>query len=720
MKKRLVILFATFLFLTNISYSQAPTQEEIQRYNLYYNNGVSYLKNKRYSSAIVEFKKVLRYQPNDAAVKEALCTSYLARADYFLNEEKNPKKAINDLRSALFYMKYWNSDQNTPKLSNMINSTLNSLVTLEKKHEGNLSATQRLQRAKDLRVQGELPAAGYILMSISNNSQYAKEANETAGDIFKTLNNPLEALKCYREAINADKKNAKLHFKYAVILDEANNQDAAIEEYSLALKYGEKNPELLDILENLWRSRTINNPNDTQAYINMGTVLQTKGDLAGAKAQYLKALSINPNDKTAILNLSSLYIAQGSASQAIALYDKLLAKNPNNIEIIKYKAAAYEAQKNYKNALLQYQAILDINPDNQDAKAAISDIIANKFTPEEKYNYMLLQANSNPQNYDLQYAYAYEMHKQKRYDEAISYYKKALSLNPRREETYINIAQIYALKNDFDNALLTLNKGIANIPYSAQLLKEKDELEASQAGQVWENATKFYEQKDYKTALANYLKIQNQTPEVQLAIAACYWELKDYKNAIIYYEKYLQKEPKNEEVLYLCAMSYDELGNEAKSVEILNKILSINPQNENAKQALLALKENQNAKNLDNAISMYEKKQYKESLALLDKVLEEDNKNYYAYYYKGLALEEEKNLPKAIENYKAAIANNGDFSPAYYSYALALDNSEKYQEAVTYYDKYLELRLKEGTQDEYSKFAKERVAQLREFLNSKQ
>ena len=180
------------------------------------------------------------------------------------------------------------------------------------------------------------------------------------------------------------------------------------------------------------------------------------------------------------------------------------------------------------------------------------------------------------------------------------------------------------------------------------------------------------------------------------------------------------KEPKNEEVLYLCAMSYDELGNEAKSVEILNKILSINPQNENAKQALLALKENQNAKNLDNAISMYEKKQYKESLALLDKVLEEDNKNYYAYYYKGLALEEEKNLPKAIENYKAAIANNGDFSPAYYSYALALDNSEKYQEAVTYYDKYLELRLKEGTQDEYSKFAKERVAQLREFLNSKQ
>ena len=95
---------------------------------------------------------------------------------------------------------------------------------------------------------------------------------------------------------------------------------------------------------------------------------------------------------------------------AIGQYNKLLAKNPNDIEIINYKAAAYEAQKDYKNALAQYKAILAIKPDDNNAKNAIADIVANKFTPEQKYDYMMLEANSNPQNYDLQYAYAYEMH----------------------------------------------------------------------------------------------------------------------------------------------------------------------------------------------------------------------------------------------------------------------------------------------------------------------
>ena len=96
MRKRLIVAFAAMMFFTNLTYAQQPTQEEIQKYNLYFNNGVSYLKNKRYSSAIVEFKKVLRFQPYDATVRQSLCSAYLARAQYYLDEEKNPKKAITD------------------------------------------------------------------------------------------------------------------------------------------------------------------------------------------------------------------------------------------------------------------------------------------------------------------------------------------------------------------------------------------------------------------------------------------------------------------------------------------------------------------------------------------------------------------------------------------------------------------------------------------------
>ena len=718
MKKLPVAAVACMLFFANIAYAAQPTQEEIQKYNLYFNNGVSYLKNKKYSSAIIEFKKVLRFQPYDSTVRQSLCSAYLARADYYLNEEKNGKKALNDLKSALFYMKYWENEQNPPQLASMVNSTQNSLAALQKKYEGNLNAQQKFQNAKNLRAQGELPAAAYDFMTIKDKN-IEKDALEQAGDIFKALNNKGGAIECYRNALKYDEKSAKLHFKYAVILDEVNNEDAAAQEYNLALKYGEKNPELLDVLENLWRSRALNNPNDAQAYINLGTVYQMKGDYASAKNQYLKALNLAPNDRTAILNLASLYIAQGMHTMAVGQYDKLLAQNPNDTEIIKYKAAAYEAQKDYKNALAQYKAILAIKPDDNSAKNAIADIVANKFTPEQKYAYMLLEANSNPQNYDLQYAYAYEMHKQKKYEDAVTFYKRAMALNPKKQENYINIAQIYTLQNNYDAALDILNKGIEQIPYGAELLTLKDTLLKSQAGKTYETASKMYETQNYKGALENYLKINPQTPEVQLAIANCYYEMKDYTNAVLYYEKVLQKEPKNKDVLYVCAMSYNELKNSAKALELLNRIIAINPSDATANEAIKAIKEANTAQDLENAIAKYEQKDFESALSLLNKVLSQNQKNTYALYYKGLIFEEQKNQKEANVQFKLAIDSDNNFALAYYSYALGLDNLEKYQDAINNYDKFLELKAKEGVNDEYTKFAQDRVKQLREFLNTK-
>ena len=223
------------LFLSGFSLAaDRPSREDIQKYNLYYNNGVSHLKNKRDTSAITEFKKVLRFQPFDDTVRQSLCSAYLARAAYYINEEKNPKKAIADLKSALFYMKFWGDEQNLTN-PHMASSTMSNLASLQRRHEANMTPSQKFQNAKTLRAQGELPAAAYDFLTLKNNSQYAKPANENAGDIFKALNNSLKAIECYREALKAEPEDAKLHFKYAVILDEANNQESAAEEDNLAL-----------------------------------------------------------------------------------------------------------------------------------------------------------------------------------------------------------------------------------------------------------------------------------------------------------------------------------------------------------------------------------------------------------------------------------------------------------------------------------------------------
>ena len=66
----------------------------------HYNAGQEFLTQSQYSSAIVEFRKALRINFMDNSARIGLINSYLARATYYANQEKNYDKSANDFRSA--------------------------------------------------------------------------------------------------------------------------------------------------------------------------------------------------------------------------------------------------------------------------------------------------------------------------------------------------------------------------------------------------------------------------------------------------------------------------------------------------------------------------------------------------------------------------------------------------------------------------------------------
>ena len=111
--KKALFLLVLMLLLSPCTF--AYTNDNPERVNIYYNNGVTYFKDKKYSSAILEFKKVIRQRPYDKTVQNALAMAYLARAQYYIDSEKAYKKAINDLRSALTYLKYWDGAPDSSK-----------------------------------------------------------------------------------------------------------------------------------------------------------------------------------------------------------------------------------------------------------------------------------------------------------------------------------------------------------------------------------------------------------------------------------------------------------------------------------------------------------------------------------------------------------------------------------------------------------------------------
>ena len=61
----------------------------------------------QYSSAITQFKNAIRQNPSDYESRIALINAYSSRAAYYYNTSKDYQKALNDSRSALFYIKYF-------------------------------------------------------------------------------------------------------------------------------------------------------------------------------------------------------------------------------------------------------------------------------------------------------------------------------------------------------------------------------------------------------------------------------------------------------------------------------------------------------------------------------------------------------------------------------------------------------------------------------------
>ena len=86
-------LLGTVCFLVLLSAPAPVFSASTGMFAQYYNSAQSYLAQGQYSSAIVDFRKALRINYLDNSARIGLINSYLARATYYANQEKNYAKA---------------------------------------------------------------------------------------------------------------------------------------------------------------------------------------------------------------------------------------------------------------------------------------------------------------------------------------------------------------------------------------------------------------------------------------------------------------------------------------------------------------------------------------------------------------------------------------------------------------------------------------------------
>ena len=673
----------------------------------HYNAGQNYLMSSQYSSSIVEFRKALRINYLDNSARIGLINAYLARATYYANQDKNYDKAANDFRSALFYLKiYPNKEQTVQNSAGMIASATENLNQCLKVISFDSTPSGRYKRGEELRAMGNLSAAAYEFSRATQGDKMASDANMQVADLLKLLGNEPRSADYYKIALDLNPNNGVLRMKYARTLDKLGRYDDAVSQYNEALANSKGDMEVLYALERIYLKKLAVTPSDAELNANLGAIKQAQGDYETALSYYGKAEQINPSNITTRLNVGTLFQQRKEYQKAIQSYDSVLTLYPNNTQALLYKAQVFKEMGDNKTALNLYKRILAIDPNNAGAKAEISGAMKDALSPSEYIAYL----NQNGTDEEI-YEYAYKLHQDNKIDDAISGYKAVISKNASNVDAYVNLAICYASKDDYNNAINTLNAAKAKFPTNNLVLKTLQSVQNDSVSTKLAAASSSFDNKDYKKAIQQYLAINPATEDSMLGVASSYQALNDFNSAIEYYKKAEQINPKNAEIPYYIGYLYSEQQNWSLAETYLKKAVGLNP-NSDAKELLTYVVQNGSVGILNEGIDLFEKNNFQTAMLKFNDVIKKDAQNAYAYYYRALIYDEQKQPKLAINDYLNVLKYSNEFPIANYMVAVDYDSLNNYKEAYKYYQKFISSYT---TDDEYLKYAKTRMGELKAY-----
>lgn len=499
-----------------------------------------------------------------------------------------------------------------------------------------------------------------------------------------------------------------------------------------------RNKDMLDEAESL-ALNILKDSKENNATNNLNKIYYELAAIQYDKCQFEKALEyINRGIEEFSYNEDNFYF-RAATYRCLKKYD-LAIKDYDTI-IVKYKtddywfptlkkAEIYEEVDNLNKALELYKEVLKIDPENRSVNNSIGEIYEkldddtnalkyfNRQLEVEESNYYyinrgLLYARNNKfeeakadyesameLNPENPYAYnnlGYLYQKIKKFEEAIPYYQQAIEKGKERRDPrfYNNLADCYIGLENNEMALKCYDDGIELLAYEsslyynkAKLLKKiklyNEAIEVYKKGMELEDADleDYYDEisdtykmmEEYDNSLCwakKVIEVNSNSKYGYKNIGDIYNEIEDYKSAVKYFKLQIKVDNNSAINYLLLAEAYNEL-----SKNILARM------------------------NFKTALEKFQKVK---------------NKTAHEYCnigacYNGLKETSEafKNLEKSINIEVCRYCDYKGCYEGYYEFGRAFELEKKYEEALKYYKKALEL----NEDDKTTKKAIERIENL--------
>lgn len=203
-------------------------------------------------------------------------------------------------------------------------------------------------------------------------------------------------------------------------------------------------------------------PKLARAHYALGNALAETGDSNGAQSQFSEGARLDPQNPLMFEALGLFYASRRQYDQALDAYSKALSAQPKFFPALMARGDAFAAMGQWDKAVGEYEAALKLVPELADAYAKMGMVYERKSDVNKAE-----EAYLNAIKLDHKQAAAYnnlawlEAQRKARLDEALSWAKRALELQPGDTTFQDTLGWVYRARGELSQAATVLQKTVA-------------------------------------------------------------------------------------------------------------------------------------------------------------------------------------------------------------------------------------------------------------------
>ena len=357
------------------------------------------------------------------------------------------------------------------------------------------------------------------------------------------------ALESTQEALKKDPKFIDARLILAGLYSAMHESKLAIQEYDRVLKQDSKNeeavvfksqvlveegrnPEAIEALRKFVKSY----PDSPVAYFYLARSEEQENHFQQAVTAYKKAISLRQNFTQAVLGLGQLYEQMQKLQDAISVYQTLY-ETSQEVSVANRLANLYLKKDDYAKAVPYLKSVTQSDPEDLNARVKLGLIQMDLKQYESSIKIFSEILEKNPESDRIQFylGNAYELNKQN--DKALHHFKKIDPSSSLYSDATLHCVNLVKQTSGLVEARAYLLESTVRAPmirnfYIYQASLEEDDRKLEKAIQILEGA--------------------------------------------------LEKFPKDERIQYYLGTLYDRTGQVDKSLEKMESILKVNPENVDA------------------------------------------------------------------------------------------------------------------------------------------